>query len=176
MICIFGASGNTGGAAAAFLLKRGKKIRVVGQQREKLAPLAKAGAESCVGDIENAGFVREALSGAEAAYLLVPPNMATNDFRAYQNRVIDALTGGIEAAGVRHVVLPRLAVRWCPCRRLSRPSPRKCSRPPIDRRGNSDARRLKGDIPAWWGHLNLGATSECPRMYYVNYVPIPGVP
>ena len=38
MICIFGASGNTGGAAAAFLLKRGKKIRVVGQQREKLAP------------------------------------------------------------------------------------------------------------------------------------------
>ena len=105
MICIFGASGNTGGAAAAFLLKSGKKIRVVGRQREKLAPLAKAGAQSCVGDIENASFVREALSGAEAAYLLVPPNMTTNDFPAYQNRVIDALTGGIEAAGVRHVVL-----------------------------------------------------------------------
>jgi uncharacterized protein YbjT (DUF2867 family) len=105
MICIFGASGNTGGAAAAFLLKRGKKIRVVGRQREKLARLAKAGAESCVGNIENAGFVREALSGAEAAYLLVPPNLATDDFPAYQNRVIDALAGGVEAAGVRHVVL-----------------------------------------------------------------------
>jgi uncharacterized protein YbjT (DUF2867 family) len=105
MITVFGASGNTGGAAAAHLLKSGKKVRVVGRRREKLAALVKAGAESCVGDIEDARFVREALSGAEAAYLLVPPNMATDDFRAYQKRVVDALGSGIEAAGVRHVVL-----------------------------------------------------------------------
>ena len=105
MICVFGASGNTGGAVASHLLKSGKKVRVVGRQPEKLAVLAKAGAESCVGDVENAGFVREALSGAEAAYVLIPPNMATDDFRAYQGRVVDALTGGIEAAGVRHVAL-----------------------------------------------------------------------
>jgi uncharacterized protein YbjT (DUF2867 family) len=105
MICVFGASGNTGGAAAAHLLKSGKQVRVVGRQREKLAALAKAGAESCVGDIENVGFVREALSGAEAAYVLIPPNMATDDFRAYQTRVVDSLVGGINAAKLRHVVL-----------------------------------------------------------------------
>jgi uncharacterized protein YbjT (DUF2867 family) len=105
MICVFGASGHTGGAAAAHLLKSGKKVRVVGRQREKLAALAKSGAESCVGDIENQGFVREALSGAEGAYVLIPPDMATDDFRAYQNRVLDALSGGIEAAGVRFVAL-----------------------------------------------------------------------
>jgi len=105
MICVFGASGNTGGAAAAHLLKSGKQVRVVGRQREKLVALAKAGAESCVGDVENAGFVREALSGAEAAYVLIPPNMATDDFRAYQARIIDSLVGGIEATKVRHVVL-----------------------------------------------------------------------
>jgi uncharacterized protein YbjT (DUF2867 family) len=105
MICIFGATGHTGGAAAAHLLKVGKRVRVVGRQREKLAALAKAGAESCVGDVENAGFVREALSGAEAAYVLIPPNMATDDFRAYQARVVEALSSGIEAAGVRYVAL-----------------------------------------------------------------------
>jgi uncharacterized protein YbjT (DUF2867 family) len=105
MICIFGASGNTGGAAAAHLLGSGKKVRVVGRKREKLAALAKAGAESCVGDIENAGFVREALSGAEGAYVLIPPNMATDDFRAYQARLVETLAGGIEAAKVGHVVL-----------------------------------------------------------------------
>ena len=105
MICIFGASGNTGGAAAAHLLKSGKKVRVVGRQREKLAALAKAGAETCVGDVENAGFVREALAGAEAAYVLIPPNFATDDFSAYQTRIIDAMAGGIQAAGVRHVAL-----------------------------------------------------------------------
>jgi len=114
MICIFGASGNTGAAAAAHLLKAGKsgksgksglKVRVVGRKREKLAALVQAGAEGCVGDIENAAFVREALAGAEAAYVLIPPNFATDDFRAYQARVVDALVGGIEAAGVRHVAL-----------------------------------------------------------------------
>lgn len=105
MICVFGASGNTGGAAAAHLLKAGKKVRVVGRQREKLAALAKAGAETCVGDVENAGFVREALAGAEAAYVLIPPNFATDDFRAYQTRIIDAVAGGIQANGVRHVAL-----------------------------------------------------------------------
>ena len=105
MITIFGASGNTGGAAAAHLLKSGKKVRVVGRQAGKLAALVKAGAESCVGDIADGQFVRAALAGAEAAYVLIPPNMATDDFRAYQRRTMDALGGGIESTGVRHVVL-----------------------------------------------------------------------
>jgi len=105
MITVFGASGNTGGAAAAHLLKKGKKVRVVGRRAEKLAALVKAGAESAVGDIEDARFARAALTGAEAAYVLIPPNLATEDFRAYQKRVVAALASGIEAAGVRHVVL-----------------------------------------------------------------------
>ena len=105
MICVFGATGNTGGAVAAHLLKKGKKVRVVGRQRERLAALVQAGAESRVGDIENVDFVREALSGAEAAYVMIPPNMATDDFRAYQARVVDSLTRGLESAGVRHVAL-----------------------------------------------------------------------
>ncbi len=105
MITVFGASGNTGGVAAARLLKSGQKVRVVGRQREKLAALTQAGAEGCVGDIEDARFVREALAGAEAAYVLIPPNTAVDDFRAYQARVAEALASGIEAAATRHVVL-----------------------------------------------------------------------
>jgi len=105
MICVFGASGNTGGAAAAYLLKNGKKIRAVARHREKLDALAKAGAECFVGDLEDKGLVREALAGAEAAYLLVPPNMATDDFRAYQDRVAEILASGVETAGVRYVAL-----------------------------------------------------------------------
>jgi len=105
MITIFGASGNTGGAAAAHLLKVGKKVRVVGRHADKLARFTQAGADSAVGDIEDPTFVRVALTGAEAAYVLIPPNMATDDFRAYQQRLVDAYVAGIEATGVRHVVL-----------------------------------------------------------------------
>jgi uncharacterized protein YbjT (DUF2867 family) len=105
MITVFGASGNTGGAVASFLLQQGKKVRVVGRQRARLASLAKAGAEAVVGDIENGIFVQEALNGAEAAYVLIPPNLKASDFRAYQRRVVNTVGDAIEAAGVGHVVL-----------------------------------------------------------------------
>jgi uncharacterized protein YbjT (DUF2867 family) len=105
MITVFGASGHTGGAAAATLLKSGKKVRVVGRHAEKLTALVTSGAESAVGDIEDAAFVRRALDGAEGAYVLIPPNMGAGDFRAYQKRVVDAVGAGVEAAGVRHLVL-----------------------------------------------------------------------
>ncbi len=105
MIAIFGASGNTGGTAAASLLKAGKKVRVVGRSKEKLARLIEAGAESALGDIENPSFIKSALAGADSAYVLIPPNMVTDDFRAYQRRVVDSFVGAIEATGVRHVVL-----------------------------------------------------------------------
>ena len=105
MITIFGASGNTGGAAAIALLEAGRKIRVVGRHADKLAHLVRAGAESAIGDIENGAFVKEALAGAEAAYVLIPPNMAADDFRAYGRAVIASTAGALEGSAVRHVVL-----------------------------------------------------------------------
>lgn len=105
MITVFGASGHTGGAAASLLLKAGRKVRVVGRHRESLARLTQSGAEAAVGDIENAAFVRQALTGAEAAYVMVPPNMAVDDFPGYQRHVVANYVAAIEATGVRHVVL-----------------------------------------------------------------------
>jgi len=105
MITVFGATGHTGGAAAAHLLKAGKKVRVVARHAEKLAGLKKSGAEVRVGDIAEAQLARDALVGSEAAYLLIPPNMTTNDMPAYQSRIVDNLSSAIEAAGVRYVVL-----------------------------------------------------------------------
>jgi uncharacterized protein YbjT (DUF2867 family) len=105
MITVFGASGHTGGAAAAHLVKQGKRVRVVGRHRARLATLEEAGAEAWVGDMEDAGFVRRALRGADAAYLLIPPNLAADDFRRYQRRVTESLSRGVEEAEVGHVVL-----------------------------------------------------------------------
>jgi len=105
MITVFGASGHTGGAAAAHLLEQGKPVRAVGRSADKLAKLERAGAELCVGDIEDPALVRRALAGAEAAYLLIPPNLTTEDFPGYQRRIADNLASGVETAGVGHVVL-----------------------------------------------------------------------
>jgi len=105
MFVIFGATGNTGGVLASQLLAKGKKVRAVGRSRDKLGALQKAGAEIAVADLENTEAVAEALKGADAAYLLIPPNMIADDFRGYQKRVVEAVGRAVEGSSLKHVVL-----------------------------------------------------------------------
>jgi hypothetical protein len=45
------------------------------------------------------------LRGAEGAYLLIPPNMATPQFGAYQRATVDAIAAALHATEIPHVVL-----------------------------------------------------------------------
>ncbi len=104
MYVITGATGNTGKIVAEALLKAGAKVRVVGREASRLEPLAKLGAEPFVADLGDADSLTRAFHGANAVYAMIPPNYATDDFRAYQNRVGDALTRALVAANVGNVV------------------------------------------------------------------------
>lgn len=97
MYVITGASGNTGSKIAEKLLAENKKVRVVARNAEKLKALADKGAEVATGDLEDAAFVKQALEGAEAAYLMIPPHFTAEDFRGYQNKVADNLAEGLKA-------------------------------------------------------------------------------
>jgi uncharacterized protein YbjT (DUF2867 family) len=104
LIVIVGATGHTGRLAAEVLLARGEKIRVVGRDASKLQPFVQQGAEAAVGTVEDAAFLRKAFQGAQAAYLLIPPDMQTNDYRGYQERVVAAYAAAIADAKVSCVV------------------------------------------------------------------------
>jgi uncharacterized protein YbjT (DUF2867 family) len=104
MIVIAGATGNTGKSAAAALLAKGEKIRVIGRDASKLQPFVQKGAEAFVGTVEDPAFLRKAFQGATAAYLLIPPDMQTNDYRGYQERVVAAYAAAIGDAKVPYVV------------------------------------------------------------------------
>lgn len=105
MIVVFGATGRTGGEAARTLLRRGRKVRAVARDRDRLRSLEQLGAEACVADLEQPDDVKRALAGASAAYLLCPPNLTTPDFRAYQRRVTAALVQGVRSSRVGYLVL-----------------------------------------------------------------------
>lgn len=105
MYVIAGATGNTGGRIASNLLAAGKEVTVVGRSVEKLQTWANAGAQMAAGDLQDVPFMTEILKGAEAAYLLIPPNFATEDFRDYQMRTADALTSAVKASGLKKVVI-----------------------------------------------------------------------
>lgn len=104
MYVVLGASGNTGRVVAKTLLSRGQKVRVVGRSAERLQSLAAEGAEIFVGDVADGPALAKAFKGAEGAYVMVPPNPTSNDFRAFQDGVSDAIAAAIENAGVKNVV------------------------------------------------------------------------
>jgi uncharacterized protein YbjT (DUF2867 family) len=105
MYVIAGASGNTGKIVANELLSHGKKVKVIGRNAGHLKPLVDKGAEPLIGDLTDSGFLKKAFSGAEAVYILIPPNPKSTDFRAYQKTVSDNYLEAIKSGGVKYVVL-----------------------------------------------------------------------
>lgn len=104
MYVITGATGHTGSTAARSLLSRGQKVRVLGRNADRLKSLASAGAELFVCDVTDSKKLTEALKGAEAAYVLIPPNITSSDARAYQEQVSDSIAGAVAASKVKWVV------------------------------------------------------------------------
>ena len=64
----------------------------------------KRGAEVAVADLDDVGAMTRALSGADGAYLLLPPNFASTNPRADNANRARHLFDAAEKAGVRHVV------------------------------------------------------------------------
>jgi len=104
MYVITGASGHTGATAAKSLLSRGQKVRVLGRNPDHLKDLASAGAEVSVCDITDSKKLTEAFRGADAAYVLLPPNLASSDYRAYQEQVSDSIASAVAASKLKYVV------------------------------------------------------------------------
>lgn len=70
---ITGATGATGGAAAAQLLEQGRQVRALVHRRdERSENLRKLGAEVVVGDLLDFDAVRDALKGVNRAYFVYP--------------------------------------------------------------------------------------------------------
>ena len=105
MIVIAGASGNTGGVAAAKLLERGEKVRVVARRADRLAPLVQKGAEAFIADVADADALAKALDGATAAYLMIPPHPTASDVAAFQDSVSDSIVRAVEKSGLRKAVV-----------------------------------------------------------------------
>ncbi len=104
MYVITGATGHTGSAAAEKLLASGAKVRVVGRDAKRLERFSRGGAEAVVADMTDAAALEKAFSGARAVYAVIPPNLSTQDVRAYQERVTDSLAAAIRNNGIAYAV------------------------------------------------------------------------
>ena len=105
MFTIFGANGNTGSIVANRLLDAGKRVRVVARDASKLEALRARGADVLTADVLDADQVKAALAGAEAAYLLIPPDLQSSDVIARAKKISANYAAGIRANHVKNVVL-----------------------------------------------------------------------
>jgi uncharacterized protein YbjT (DUF2867 family) len=105
MYVVLGASGNTGHIVAKNLLARRQKVRVVGRNAAHLQPQAANGAEVFAGDITDAAALSKAFQKADAAYVMIPPNLTSNDIRGFQESVGDAIVATLKTSAVKHIVL-----------------------------------------------------------------------
>ncbi len=76
---VTGASGRTGSAAARALLAAGKSVRVVVRDESKGDIWKERGAEVAIASLTDTAALKNALSGAQGAYLISPPHYASND-------------------------------------------------------------------------------------------------
>ena len=105
MYVVIGATGHTGSVVAEKLLAKGEKVRVVGRDARRLERLKVKGAEAFVADVTDASAMARAFSGAEAVYVMVPPNISSPNVRSYQEHVNDVLARALQNNGVRHAVV-----------------------------------------------------------------------
>ena len=104
MITVMGATGHTGAEIASRLLAAGESVRALGRSPDRLAALARAGAEVRVGDAADAAFLAEAFGDADAVYTLLPYDAHVAGYAALQRARSEAIAQAVGASAVRHVV------------------------------------------------------------------------
>ena len=103
MYVVFGATGNTGKVVADSLLAQKKPVRVVVRDAAKGEPWKARGV--AVATVSDAKALENALWGADGAYILLPPDYATNKVLEDKKKEVAAFAAAIPPSGVKHVVL-----------------------------------------------------------------------
>ena len=97
-------TGHIGGAVARHLLDANATVVLLARDAGKLTALTDRGATVHEGSLDDEAYVIRSTQGADALLWVTPPNLATDDFRAFQNRVGRAGAAAVKTNGIPRVV------------------------------------------------------------------------
>ncbi|MGC4037696.1 MAG: NmrA family NAD(P)-binding protein [Chitinophagaceae bacterium] len=101
---ITGGAGHISKPLAKKLLATGHSVTVIGRNPENLKELVTAGAGTAIGSVEDVSFLKQALSGADAIYTMVPPNFPTSGWKEWIAKIGSNYAEAIAATGIKYVV------------------------------------------------------------------------
>ncbi|UOQ99639.1 NmrA family NAD(P)-binding protein [Hymenobacter sp. 5317J-9] len=103
-IVVTGSLGNISKPLATELVQQGHAVTVISSKPEKKPEIEVLGANAAIGSVDDAAFLTSTLTGADAAYLMMPPSFAEPDSRAYHQRIGQRYAEAIQQSGIQRVV------------------------------------------------------------------------
>ena len=101
---LLGASGQVGSTIVHRLLEKGKTVRLVSRHPDRVKSFISRGAIACIGDLNDLEFLRDAFAGAEAAFVLTPPDYKSEDYENSQLSTGKAIAASLQGSSVSQVV------------------------------------------------------------------------
>ncbi len=106
MFIVSGANGQTGSVVAQTLLEKGLPVRVIIRDEKDAKKWTDSGAQVAFADMQSAGDVTQALTGATGLYLMNPPAYDKADMFAEEDKVITAFQKALAAnQGIKRIVV-----------------------------------------------------------------------
>jgi uncharacterized protein YbjT (DUF2867 family) len=104
MIVVSTPTGHIGAKLAEVLLERGENVRVIARDPSRLAPAVQTGAETIAGSHADPAVLDAALAGADAYFLIVPPDSQAESVAGHYLEFTRAARAAIERNGIAHAV------------------------------------------------------------------------
>ncbi len=106
-VIVTGSLGHISQPLTKELVQKGHQVTVISSNPEKQKDIEALGAAAAIGSLEDAGFLTDTFTGADAVYCMVPPNNYFDhnlDLIAYYRRLGNNYAQAIEQSGVKRVV------------------------------------------------------------------------
>lgn len=103
-IIVTGSLGHISKPLASALIHKGHTVTVISSNPEKQSDIEALGASAAIGSLEDVDFLVSTFSGANAVYVMIPPNYTTPDSRVFYQTIGNNYAQAIKKAGVKRVV------------------------------------------------------------------------
>ncbi len=103
-IVVTGSLGNISKPLTKLLTAKPNQVVVISSNRDRVEDIEKLGAAAAIGSIEDVSFLTETFKGADAVYLMIPPNFEEFNSLEYYKRIAESYKNAIENSGVERIV------------------------------------------------------------------------
>lgn len=103
-VVVTGSLGHISQPLAKELIQKGHNVTVISSKSEKQKDIEALGATAAIGPLENADFLTSVFSGADAAYVMVPPDFSVADPRARYRTIGNSYARAVHQSGLKRLV------------------------------------------------------------------------